>query len=228
MVAGTSIGSFVGALFCEERNAEKVGRRAREWSMWMASYWDKILDLTYPATSIFTGEGVMVCVWGGRYCECVGVLCVSECYWLPSVGRAFNRLIHKVFGEKQIEVSIHHVDTYPTCLLNSVFPLHLSLHLSLLPPSFPPPFPQDLWIPYFCVTTDITESKMRVHSAGSLWRYVRSSMSLSGYMPPLCDPVDGHLLLDGGYVNNLPGTVIFLSYCSLTPSFELSCDRYVN
>ena len=66
MVAGTSIGSFVGALFCEERNAEKVGRRAREWSMWMASYWDKILDLTYPATSIFTGEGVMMCVWGGE------------------------------------------------------------------------------------------------------------------------------------------------------------------
>lgn len=31
-------------------------------------------------------------------------------------------------------------------------------------------------------------------------------MSLSGYMPPLCDPKDGHLLLDGGYVNNLPGS----------------------
>lgn len=40
---------------------------------------------------------------------------------------------------------------------------------------------------------------------GSLWRYVRASMSLSGYLPPLCDPIDGHLLLDGGYVNNLPG-----------------------
>ena len=65
--------------------------------------------------------------------------------------------------------------------------------------------PQDLWIPYFCVTTDITDSKMRVHTSGCLWRYVRSSMSLSGYLPPLCDPVDGHLLLDGGYVNNLPG-----------------------
>ena len=46
---------------------------------------------------------------------------------------------------------------------------------------------------------------MKVHSSGSLWRYVRASMSLSGYLPPLCDPVDGHLLLDGGYVNNLPG-----------------------
>ncbi|KAG0727077.1 Neuropathy target esterase sws [Chionoecetes opilio] len=32
-------------------------------------------------------------------------------------------------------------------------------------------------------------------------------MSLSGYMPPICDPQDGHLLLDGGYVNNLPGVV---------------------
>lgn len=40
---------------------------------------------------------------------------------------------------------------------------------------------------------------------GSTWRYVRASMSLSGYMPPICDPQDGHLLLDGGYVNNLPG-----------------------
>ena len=67
---------------------------------------------------------------------------------------------------------------------------------------------QDLWIPYFCITTDITESKMRVHTSGSLWRYVRSSMSLSGFLPPLCDPVDGHLLLDGGYVNNLPGVCV--------------------
>lgn len=43
------------------------------------------------------------------------------------------------------------------------------------------------------------------HRAGSLWRYVRASMTLSGYLPPLCDPKDGHLLMDGGYINNLPG-----------------------
>lgn len=30
-------------------------------------------------------------------------------------------------------------------------------------------------------------------------------MTLSGYLPPLCDPKDGHLLMDGGYINNLPG-----------------------
>ena len=36
----------------------------------------------------------------------------------------------------------------------------------------------------------------------------RASMSLAGYLPPLCDPADGHLLLDGGYVNNLPADIM--------------------
>lgn len=57
---------------------------------------------------------------------------------------------------------------------------------------------EDLWIPFFCVTTDITESKRKTHTHGSCWRYVRASMSLSGYLPPICDPEDGNLLLDGG------------------------------
>lgn len=51
-------------------------------------------------------------------------------------------------------------------------------------------------------------SEMRIHRSGPLWPYVRSSMSLSGYLPPLCDPLDGHYLLDGGYVNNLPADVM--------------------
>uniref|UniRef100_A0A914WFW7 lysophospholipase n=1 Tax=Plectus sambesii TaxID=2011161 RepID=A0A914WFW7_9BILA len=66
----------------------------------------------------------------------------------------------------------------------------------------------DLWIPYFCISTNITTSEMRVHRSGPLWAYCRASMSLAGYLPPLCDPIDGHLLLDGGYVNNLPADVM--------------------
>uniref|UniRef100_A0A914XUJ3 Uncharacterized protein n=1 Tax=Panagrolaimus superbus TaxID=310955 RepID=A0A914XUJ3_9BILA len=67
---------------------------------------------------------------------------------------------------------------------------------------------EDLWIPYFCITTDITSSEMRVHRSGPLWMYSRASMSLAGYLPPLCDPTDHHLLLDGGYVNNVPADVM--------------------
>ena len=33
---------------------------------------------------------------------------------------------------------------------------------------------EDLWIPYFTVTTDISKSDMKIHDSGCLWRYVRS------------------------------------------------------
>ncbi|PSN45232.1 hypothetical protein C0J52_07012 [Blattella germanica] len=59
----------------------------------------------------------------------------------------------------------------------------------------------------------------------SLWRYVRASMSLSGYMPPLCDPSDGHLLLDGGYVNNLPVSVMPLSPQDVVRAITLIDDE---
>jgi len=41
---------------------------------------------------------------------------------------------------------------------------------------------------------------------GVLWRYVRESMSYPMLLPPLCDPRDGHYLVDGCFVNNVPGS----------------------
>ncbi|XP_051167044.1 neuropathy target esterase sws isoform X3 [Leptopilina boulardi] len=134
MVGGVSIGAFMGALWCMEKNIVTVTQKAREWSTKMTQWWRQILDLTYPMTSMFSGKD-------------------------------FNKTIQATFGDTYIE---------------------------------------DLWLPYFTLTTDITASCMRIHRHGSMWRYIRGSMSLSGYMPPMCDPADGHLLLDGGYVNNLP------------------------
>ncbi|KAI8927008.1 hypothetical protein BC831DRAFT_549467 [Entophlyctis helioformis] len=65
---------------------------------------------------------------------------------------------------------------------------------------------EDCWLPYFAVTTNITWSRMEVHRTGYMWRFIRASMSLSGYIPPLCE--NGDMLLDGGYINNLPADVM--------------------
>uniref|UniRef100_A0A8C1Z5M6 lysophospholipase n=1 Tax=Cyprinus carpio TaxID=7962 RepID=A0A8C1Z5M6_CYPCA len=100
IVGGTSIGSFIGALYAEERSAVRVKQRAREWSKAMNSVFKTVLDLTYPITSMFSGS-------------------------------AFNTSISKVFEDKQIE---------------------------------------DLWLPYFNVTTDITASAMRVHKDADIAR----------------------------------------------------------
>lgn len=65
---------------------------------------------------------------------------------------------------------------------------------------------EDMWIPYFCNTTNITWSRMEVHTSGYAWRYIRGSMTLAGLIPPLVD--EGNMLVDGGYVDNLPVTVM--------------------
>ncbi|KAG8994279.1 phosphatidylcholine and lysophosphatidylcholine phospholipase [Tulasnella sp. JGI-2019a] len=61
---------------------------------------------------------------------------------------------------------------------------------------------EDMWLPYFCNTTNILTSRMDVHETGYAWRYVRASMTLVGLLPPLSD--NGNMLVDGGYLDNLP------------------------
>lgn len=65
---------------------------------------------------------------------------------------------------------------------------------------------EDLWLNYFCVSSDLTNASERVHKRGPLWKAVRASMSLPGILVPVVE--DGNLLVDGGVVNNLPGDVM--------------------
>ena len=156
MVGGTSMGAFISGLYAmvddsyhQLQTRSRLTRLCRAFSNDMSSIWNKVMELTIPFTSYFTGT-------------------------------RFNHGISSIFEGTKIE---------------------------------------DLWLPYFCVTTDLTESRERVHENGSLWRYVRASMTLTGYLPPLCDKErapqpDGkegkcHLLVDGGYMNNLPTDVMW-------------------
>ncbi|HEY2744716.1 MAG TPA: cyclic nucleotide-binding and patatin-like phospholipase domain-containing protein [Polyangia bacterium] len=61
---------------------------------------------------------------------------------------------------------------------------------------------EDLWLPFFCVSTDLSRAEMVVHERGCLWKSVRASVSIPGIFPPL--PLDGRTLVDGGLVDNLP------------------------
>ncbi len=61
---------------------------------------------------------------------------------------------------------------------------------------------EDLWLPYFCVSTNLTRSRLVVHRRGDLATAVRASLSIPGVMPPV--PHGDDLLVDGGVLNNLP------------------------
>ena len=36
---------------------------------------------------------------------------------------------------------------------------------------------EDMWLPFFCNTTNIITSRMQVHETGYAWRYIRESRS---------------------------------------------------
>jgi predicted acylesterase/phospholipase RssA/CRP-like cAMP-binding protein len=61
---------------------------------------------------------------------------------------------------------------------------------------------EDLPIPFFCVATNLSRAEEVVQSRGSLFRAVRSSISLPGILPPISE--GGDLYVDGGLLNNLP------------------------
>jgi len=61
---------------------------------------------------------------------------------------------------------------------------------------------EDLWLPFFCVSTNLTQAAPLVHRSGPLSRAIRASSSLPGILPPVY--AEGDLLVDGGLLDTLP------------------------
>jgi predicted acylesterase/phospholipase RssA/CRP-like cAMP-binding protein len=61
---------------------------------------------------------------------------------------------------------------------------------------------EDLWLPYLCVSTNLSRAAQTVHERGPLVRAIRASIALPGVLPPVGLGEDLHV--DGGLVNNLP------------------------
>jgi NTE family protein len=65
---------------------------------------------------------------------------------------------------------------------------------------------EELPKPFFCVSSDLTTGRIHEHRTGALWRALRASVALPGILPPVTH--HGHLLVDGGVMNNLPVDVM--------------------
>jgi NTE family protein len=59
-----------------------------------------------------------------------------------------------------------------------------------------------LFVPFFCVATDVYDNKEVQLSSGDLGEAIRASMTFPFYFKPI--EIDGALVFDGGLVNNFP------------------------
>lgn len=66
---------------------------------------------------------------------------------------------------------------------------------------------EDLWRPFFCVSTNLSIAEPVIHERGALWRSVRSSIALPGVFTPILNEKK-EVLVDGGVMNNFPVDVM--------------------
>ena len=64
----------------------------------------------------------------------------------------------------------------------------------------------DLEIPFFCVSTNLTDGNSMIHQRGFVRHALRASIALPGILPPIVS--DGDVLVDGGILNNFPVSVM--------------------
>lgn len=62
---------------------------------------------------------------------------------------------------------------------------------------------EDLWIPYFCVSTNLSSYDLHRHRRGDLFDAVRSTGSVPVLLPPYYTE-DGQMLVDGAILDNVP------------------------
>lgn len=82
---------------------------------------------------------------------------------------------------------------------------------------------EDLWTPYFCITSNLTTAEMGVHRTGLLRKYVLASASIPVFAPPILE--GNHLLVDGALLNNVPTDVMRQQGCGIVVASEVSIEE---
>ncbi len=64
----------------------------------------------------------------------------------------------------------------------------------------------DLWLPFFCVSSNLTTGAYQLHRRGVLRKALRATISLPGVLPPATDGVN--VLVDGAVMKNFPADLM--------------------
>lgn len=76
----------------------------------------------------------------------------------------------------------------------------------LLKREFSDSYIEDLPLPFFCVSSNLSSGQLALHRRGELWRWLRASVAIPGVLPPVV--YHGELFADGATINNLPVDVM--------------------
>ena len=64
----------------------------------------------------------------------------------------------------------------------------------------------DLWLPFYCISSNLTQGTYELHQRGVLRHALRASIALPGVMPP--STLAGEVLVDGAVMKNFPADIM--------------------
>ena len=83
----------------------------------------------------------------------------------------------------------------------------------------------DLWLPFFCLSSNLTTGAYQMHRRGLLRKALRASISLPGILPPATD--DNNVLVDGAVMKNFPADVMRASQLGPIVGVDVTSGRSI-
>ncbi len=83
----------------------------------------------------------------------------------------------------------------------------------------------DLWLPFFCLSSNLTTGAYQMHRRGSLRKALRATIALPGVLPPATD--DNNVLVDGAVLKNFPADVMRASQLGPIVGVDVTSGRSI-
>jgi predicted acylesterase/phospholipase RssA len=82
---------------------------------------------------------------------------------------------------------------------------------------------EDLWIPFYCVSSNLATAEAYVHTRGPVWKATLASASLPAFAPPIIEGT--HLLVDGGLLANVPVDAMRAKGCGVVIASQVTMNE---
>ena len=82
---------------------------------------------------------------------------------------------------------------------------------------------EDLKLPFYCVSANLSSGQIAVHRRGELWLWLRASVAIPGVLPPVFKQKQVHV--DGATINNLPVDVMHEGLDGAVIGVDVGTDR---
>jgi NTE family protein len=83
----------------------------------------------------------------------------------------------------------------------------------------------DLWLPFFCVSSNLTSGVYQLHQRGSLRHALRASIAIPGLLPPVTE--GDNVLVDGAVMKNFPADIMRATHLGPIIGVDVTLGRNI-